>query len=431
MDSKPTCSPLQQRLDRRGLLRVAAVAGGLGSLAALAGSTRTTAAAQVGSNASGTLNVWHYFNVAGQQSILKEWATLFNQQYPQVEVKYTYVEFQDLSKKIIAAAGAKQGPDVIIYGGSDLSAMYKVGALKSMQPYWGQYADAQQFPDGVITKFNGEVYGVKGYVNLVAFWYNQDILNDVGVQPPTSIDQVTPALAQVAAAGKNYVPLVLTGQPSNQGDWTAYPWLTGYGFSYDNPDAAAIQQAFSLAETWSSQGYLPKDAVSWGQSETFDRWTVGDVAFMQNGNWNIGSAKDQAKFDYGIVAMPTGPQTGSIFLGGEAGWIGAFTSNPELAWAYLQGTYSQQGDIIPLRDAGSIPARADLASAPELVNEPLLVPFATEVNTRGAEYPPKGGDIVAAQLVVAQNWSSVIAGQKSAADAAADTVTGINNAPTS
>jgi multiple sugar transport system substrate-binding protein len=423
-------SPLQHRLARRQLLRTAAVAGGLGSLAALAASTGTTAAAQVSSNTNGTLNVWHYFNVAGQQSILKEWAGLFNQQYPKVDVKYTYVEFSDLSKKIIAAAGAKQGPDVIIYGGSDLSAMYKVGALKSMQPYWNQFADAHQFPDGVITKFNGEVYGVKGYVNLVAFWYNQDILSDAGVQPPTTFDEVTPALAKVAAAGKNYVPIVLTGQPSNQGDWTAYPWLTGYGFNYDNPDAAPIQQAFSLAETWSNQGYLPKDSVSWGQSETFDRWTVGDAAFMQNGNWNIGSAKDHATFNYGIVTMPVGPQGGKIFLGGEAGWLGAFTTNPELAWAYLQASYSQQGDIIPLKDAGSIPARADLASAPELTNEPLLAPFASEVSTRGAEYPPKGGDIVAAQLVVAQNWSSVIAGQKSAADAAVDTVNGIKSAPT-
>ena len=161
-------------------------------------------------NAAGTLNVWHYFNVAGQKSILQEWAGLFNQQYPKVDVKYIYVEFSDLSNKVIAAAGAKQGPDVIIYGGSDLSAMYKTGALKSMQPYWDNFADAKQFPDGVITKFDGEIYGVKSYVNLVALWYNQDILTDVGVQPPATFDDVTPALAKIAASGKNYVPIAIT-----------------------------------------------------------------------------------------------------------------------------------------------------------------------------------------------------------------------------
>jgi multiple sugar transport system substrate-binding protein len=412
------------------LATLGAVGGAAGVLAAtsLPAVAAQSATPQV-NNASGTLNVWHYFNVAGQQSILQEWAGLFKQQYPNVDVKYTYVEFSDLSNKVIAAAGAKQGPDVIIYGGSDLSAMYKTGALKSMQSYWNNYADASQFPDGVLTKFNGEIYGVKSYVNLVALWYNQDILNDVGVQPPTTFDDVTPALAQIAASGKNYVPIVLTGQPSDQGQWTAFPWLTGYGFNYDAPDTSAVQQAFSLVDTWSSQGYLPKDAVSWGQSETFDRWVVGDCAFMQNGNWNIGSAKDQAKFNYGIVTMPTGPQNSMIYLGGEAGWMGAFTSNPDMAWAYLAASYSKEGGLIPLKNAGSIPARADLATAPELTNEPLLVPFAQEVNTRGAEYPPKGGDIVAAQLVVAQNWSAVIAGQKSAADAAIDTVNGIKSAP--
>jgi multiple sugar transport system substrate-binding protein len=69
---------------------------------------------------------------------------------------------------------------------------------------------------------------------------------------------VTPTLAKVAAAGKNYLPLAMTGQPSNQGDWTAWPWMSGYGFSYDNLDQSAVEQAFSLAADWSAKGYSPR-----------------------------------------------------------------------------------------------------------------------------------------------------------------------------
>jgi multiple sugar transport system substrate-binding protein len=353
---------------------------------------------------------------------------MFNKLYPKMDVKYVYVEFQELSKRVIAAAGAKQGPDVLLYGGSDLVQMYKSGALKSMQPYWDAFSDKDMFPDGVITRFDGQIYGVKPYVNLVALWYNKDILDAVGVQPPKTFDEVTPALAKVAAAGKNYLPLAMTGQLSNQGDWTSWPWLTGYGFNYDNLDASAAEQAFTMVGEWSSKGYIAKESVSWGQAETFDRWVVGDVAFMQNGNWNIGAAKEKAKFKYGTADMPTGPKGGNIFLGGEPGWIGAFTANADAAWAYLSGVYSKEGDLVPLKAAGSIPSRSDLANDPAVTGEPLLVAFANEVKTRGTEYPPKGGDLIASQLVVAQNWSSLIAGQKPAAQAAKDMIDGVKNA---
>jgi multiple sugar transport system substrate-binding protein len=398
--------------------------------AAAAPTAAPTAAAVAPSEVSGTLNIWHYFNTQGQKTILTEWQSMFNKQYPKVDVKYVYVEFQELSKKIIAAAGAKQGPDVILYGGSDLVQMYKTGALKSMQPYWDKFVDKDKFPDGVLTRFDGQIYGVKPYVNLVALWYNQDIIDALGVKPPTTFEEVTPTLAKVAAAGKNYLPLAMTGRPDNQGDWTSWPWLTGYGFSYDNPVQDAAEQAFTLVAEWSSKGFIAKDSVSWGQSETFDRFVVGDVAFMQNGNWNIGSAKEQAKFKYMTAEMPKGPKGGNVYLGGEPGWIGAFTTVPDLAWGYLSQMYSKEGDIVPLKGAGSIPARSDLATAPEVTSEPLLAAYATEVKTRGTEYPPKGGAVIAAQLVVAQNWSAVIAGQKTPAQAAKDMVEGIKSAAT-
>jgi multiple sugar transport system substrate-binding protein len=422
---KKVDTTLHAELTRRSFLRGAIAGVGLAGLAAVA-SAPMVAAQPIRVAQSGSLNVWHYYNTDGQVKLLGTWTQMFNNLYPNVNVVSSYVYFQDLSQKVIAAAGAKQGPDVLIYGGSDLVQMYKAGALKSMQPYWDKFSDANQYPDGVLTRFDGQIYGVKPYVNLVGWWYNKDILDDVGIQPPKTFDDVMPALAAVAASGKNYLPLALTGRPDNQGDWTSWPWLTGYGFSYDNLDQSAAEQGFNMAAQWSSAGYVSKDQVANGQSETFDRFVVGDVAFMQNGNWNIGNAKDQFKFNYGVVEMPTptGSATSNIFLGGEPGWMGAFSSQPDLAWAFLSQVYSKEGDLASL-SVGSIPARIDLATDPQITNEPLLVPFANEIKTRGTEYPPKGGNVLDAQLVVAQNWSAVIGGQKDGATAAKDTVTGI------
>jgi len=423
-------------LSRRELLQRAALgagslalAGGLADLLAACGGTSSAPASgqALSADTTGTLTVWHY---SSQQDLktVQDYSALFSKKYPKVDVKLQYVEFSEMPKRAIAAAAARSGPDVFIYGGNEVNAMYQAGVFHSVDTYWQSFADKAQFPDGVITRFKNKVYGVKGYVNLTGLWYNKDILDDVGVQPPKTVDEVTSTFAKVAASSKKYTPIALTGQPTDQGDWTAWPWLSGFGFSYPNPDQNAIQQAFSLVDEWARKGYLPKEAVTWGQAETFTRWAVGDVAFMENGNWNIGPAARQigSKFKYGTAQLPAGPKTGGLFLGGEALWIGAFTKVPDLAWAYMQETLlSKPGLLITLSESGGIPARHDMSNLPDVTSNPLLAPYIQEVKNRGSEYPPEGGAAIAAQAVVAQNWSAVIAGQKSPSQAAKDTSDGV------
>jgi multiple sugar transport system substrate-binding protein len=420
------------RLSRRQLLKGAAygagslaLAGGVGDLLAACGSSSSSpsSSATLGPNTSGSLTVWHY-STSNDVKTVQDYTALFTKKYPKVTVNLQYVEFSETPKRAIAAAAAKSGPDVFIYGGNEVNAMYKAGVFRSIDSYWSSYADKAQFPDGVITKFGGKVYGVKGYVNLTGLWYNKDILTDVGVEPPKTFDETTALFAKIAAKGKT--PIALTGQPTDQGDWTAFPWLSGFGFSYPSPDQTAIENTYSLVNEWARKGYLPKEAVTWGQAETFNRFAVGDVAFMENGNWNIGPAKRNIKFNYATAQLPTGPKHSQLFLGGEALWIGNFTKVPEIAWGYMQETLlSKPGLLIALQGAGTIPARHDMADLPEVTSNTLLAPYIQAVKDRGHEYPPEGGQAIAAQAIVAQNWSAVIAGQKSPSQAAKDTADGV------
>src|SRR5215467_10192906 len=162
-------------LSRRELLQRAAA--GAGSLA-LAGSfaeflaacggtssTPTSSAKALSPDTAGALAVWHY---SSQQDVktVQDYTALFTKKYPKVDVKLQYVEFSEMPKRAIAAAAAKSGPDVFIYGGNEVNAMYQAGVFRSVDSYWQGFGDRAQFPDGVLTKFKNQVYGVKGYVNL-------------------------------------------------------------------------------------------------------------------------------------------------------------------------------------------------------------------------------------------------------------------------
>jgi multiple sugar transport system substrate-binding protein len=426
---------LDAGLSRRQLLKGAAagagalaLAGGMEAfLAACGGSSSSGGGQAVTPDTSGSITVWHY-STSNDVKTIQDYTALFNKKYPKITVNLQYVEFSEMPKRAIAAAAAKNGPDVFVYGGNEVNAMYGAGAFKNVDDRWSAFADKGQFPDGVITRFKNKVYGVKGYVNLTGLWYNKDILDQVGIEAPKTFDDVTSTLAKVAAHPKKFTPIALTGQPTDQGDWTSWPWLSGFGFSYPNPDQAAIENGFNLVNEWARKGYLPKEAVTWGQAETFTRWSVGDVAFMQNGNWNIGPASRNigSKFKYATAALPTGPKKSGVFLGGEALWMGAFTKVPDMAWAYMESTlFSKPGLLITLNESGSVPARADMAGLPEVTGNQLLTPYIQMVKERGSEYPPEGGTARAAQAIVAQNWSAVIAGQKTPSQAAKDTAEGV------
>lgn len=370
-----------------------------------------------------TLTVWHYFSTPSQVKVMTDYKTLFESDNSNVTVENVYVPYDQFSAKLIAAATAKSGPDVVVFNGAEASTIAGAATLLPLDKYWSSFADASQFPDSVVHKLDGKTYMVQGYVNLLGLWYNKDILDKLGIQPPTTLDELNAAMAAAKKAG--FEGITLTGLPQGQGDWQAYPWLTSQGFDYSNLDAAALEKGYDLVKSWVDAGYLSKESTTWDQNAPFQRFAAGNVAFAENGNWQMGAAASTAKFNYGVVPLPVGA-SGKIYLGGESEGIGAFSKNPDVAWKYLEETYfSAKGQIIALNDVGSLPSRADAASDSAVTGNPLLAAFAKEVASNGGAYPPAAVDpahVSDLQLLGGQIWSAVIAGQTSPKDAAAELV---------
>jgi multiple sugar transport system substrate-binding protein len=368
----------------------------------------------ISAHAQDTLTVWHYFSVDSQVQVLEDLGALFNETHPDVQVDWVFVPYDQLPNKVVSSAVAGTGPDVVVYNGPSLAEMVAVEAVADLTPYWQSFGDRDQFGEAVVHEVDGRVYGVQGYVNLLGLWYNRDILDTVGVAPPETIEELTAALEQVVAGG--YDGITLTGKGNDQGEWQAYPWMSAFGWTYQDPQHGACVEAFQLVDSWLDMGALSPITATWEQAEPFQAFLGGQVAFTENGNWQLGGAEESATFQYGVVPMPAGPGGTRVYLGGEAVSIGAFSENPDLAWEFLEATYySAEGQLIALRGVGSIPARADAATDTAISDDPILAAFAREVQEMGATYPPPVGPIDQvrnAQLVVGQQWSAVIAGQQ-------------------
>jgi multiple sugar transport system substrate-binding protein len=371
-----------------------------------------------------TVTVWHYFSADNQVELMDEYAAMFEESHDGVTVENVFVPYDQMNSKLISAAGSQTGPDVVVFNGAEAATIALGGALAPIDEQWGSFAEAGQFPESVVHEVNGTTYAVQGYVNLLGLWYNADLLAEIGVEPPTTIEELEAAMAAAKDAG--YMGITLSGLPQSQGEWQAYPWLTAEGFDYENVDAGALEAGLGRVRGWVENGWLSQEAVTWDQTVPFQQFTAGGVAFAENGNWQIGAAGSDAQFEYGVVPLPVG-DTGQVYLGGEGQGIGAFSEDPELAWEYLTETYfSVEGQVKAAELVGSIPARLDAAQDETVTGNPLLEPFAQTIAENGANYPSANippEAVAELQLTVGQAWSAVLGGQRSPADAASATVT--------
>ncbi len=48
--------------------------------------------------------------------------------------------------------------------------------------------------------------GVQGFVNLIGLWYNKDILDELGIQPPTTFDELEADMAKAKRQAKTRSP---------------------------------------------------------------------------------------------------------------------------------------------------------------------------------------------------------------------------------
>ncbi|WP_457098880.1 sugar ABC transporter substrate-binding protein [Microbacterium sp. P5_E9] len=377
------------------------------ALSGCSGSSGDTAS----SDAPVTLTVWHYYNTDGQVATLKELGDSFTKTHPNVTVEFQYVPVDQMTTKAVTAAGAKTGPDVLVFGASGTYDLSQAGAIEPMD-WFKDFKDAGQFPEGALQNVDGTLYGVQGFVNLLGLWYNQDMLTELGIPaPPTTTDELEADMAKAVAAGKQGI--TLTGKPGLESQWQGFPWFTSAGFSYGDAQAEPMAATYQMLQDWVGAGYLSKEATTWDQTIPFQQFASGASLFAVNGNWQITAAKE-ATFEYGVAPLPLSSD-GGVLLGGEVQNVGAFSENQELAQEFLEQTFfSTDGELALLKGFGAIPTRSDAASASEISSDPILSVFADIVQGQGRPSPSPqvpSKNVNDVETIVGDYWSKAIASE--------------------
>ena len=381
-------------------LRTTSIAVGLAAAAALVlagcapGSGSSGAQATLGpvsKDVSGagdvTLTVWDQNTDGGIDTAQKQLNTAFEKKYPNVTVKRVSRSFADLKTTLKLALSGDNPPDVVQanQGYPDMGAFVAGNLLRPVDDYAKLYDWTSYYPKSLL-KLNsfsangkdwqsGNLYGVSQTGELVGVYYNREILDQLGVDAPTSLDELETDLAKAKAAG------IL---PISYGDLEKSPGIHIYGVvqgaiaghdavsdlvtstSGSWTDAANVKAATTIQD-WASSGYLPSGANGISQDDAVSTFGDGGSAFLITGTWRQATLEqDLGEKNVGFTALkPTGSST-PVTTGGE-GLAWAITSkskHPDVAAAYVD--YITNADAARvLVDTGNLPSVIPDGDSPE------------------------------------------------------------------
>jgi multiple sugar transport system substrate-binding protein len=187
---------------RRDFLKLGGATAGLALLAACSKGSGG------GGGASGTLNALFMQQAAYSTTDVQNMTKGFMKANPGVKVNTTFVAYEALHDKIVAAAPAGTY-DVVLM---DVIWPPEFGSKHEVVDVTGRYPKdwaSEIFPGALDTaKYQGKYYGVPWILDTKYFFYNKDMLQKAGQQPPTSWDQVVSVAKALKSQGVVQYPLV-------------------------------------------------------------------------------------------------------------------------------------------------------------------------------------------------------------------------------
>jgi multiple sugar transport system substrate-binding protein len=313
-----------------------------------------------------------------------------------VTIEQQSVPAAQVMTKALRMASSKSLPDIVQFDASEMPTFADAGGLVDLKSLG---LSTQDIPEGIVDfgSYQGTYYGAARSVNTLALFYNKDLLDQAGVEVPTTWDELR-AAAEKLTEGKQY-GLALSAGGAEDGVFQFMPFMWSNGGDEKELDSPQVAEALDYWKALLADGSLSKSTVNWTQADVNDQFMAGNAAMMINGPWQVETLNTDKSLHWEIAQIPV-PKAGDDSVG-------------PLGGAVL--TVPDTGDEQREKTAGKIVAC--LSSQQEQLTYALnswMVPANTKAAAAWREKVPEL-DALADQVAVARSrtaqlgagWSSV------------------------
>lgn len=267
---------------------------------------------------------------------------------------------------------------------------------------------AQGYLDEMITDKDGNIVGVPGYAGYLAFWVNQKIMDEVGIE---SIDTKEDFLTYMKAASGN-------GRYGYGGSWEKTyvfnelaQFVNMFGGDYFDWTNPANKEAVQFMHDMVAEGYSPIDQIADKYEQMNPKANDGKYGslFM----WGLGT--DYAKADMlgedkiHMAMVPDFSGTGerAIFTDSWNYVLNKASKNKEAAVKFLQYMASEEGMKASYEAFDRYPARKDVAEKVVPDTDPakeMYSRYATECNVQGRPMLPQTMEFITDMGTIFQSY---------------------------
>ncbi len=305
-----------------------------------------------------------------------------------IDVEVQQLDIDTMRTVLQTQLRADDGPDVISWGSGPGSggALAEAGLLYDLTDAYEENGwEVYDFARERVT-YDGRVYGIPGELETVGLYYNTQVLADLGIEPPRTLDELRAACTTIAEAG--LVPMALGDQEgwpgshllsmalsSALGAEGMEALLAGEG-SWESPE---VVDALTFWQEANTNGWLGVDPVSVDYDTMTAQYISGEAAMIPTGSWFVNDLAIGADFESGYIPFPA-PDGEGIFASGlgSGPFVSANTDNPEGAIALLDFLASEEHGQWVVENLQAIPARP--VDTQGLDVDPLLAQVLDEVS---------------------------------------------------
>jgi len=240
-----------------------------------------------------------------------------------IKVNYEEVgwDMQAINNAIATGEGAQ-----VFQVGTTQNAMYAAtGQLVELNI--DEFGGADRFAEASLasTMYNGGYYGVPWFAETRCLYYNTEMLDQAGVEPPQTWDEVKEVGQQIVGEFGEGSAIAIAGTAAwdLQHNYAILLWsFGGEWLNEDNSRAIFGSQAgYDAMDYWVSlvdEGLADRACAEYNQPQADAAFINGDAAMgILTPNQISQIAHDNPDLQYDIVEPPAGPEGRAAFAGGS------------------------------------------------------------------------------------------------------------------
>ncbi len=251
------------------------------------------------------ITLWDIATDEPTKSIQEGPVQRFMADYPNIHITQVHQQNDNYKQQLVVAMSSGQAPNIYVHwGGGPMAEYYKSGFANDITDMYAKY-DHPDFIEAAVAQstYDGKMLAVPfGGLSGCDIFYNKTIFKDLGLEVPTTIDELEEVCDTLKANG--ITPFSL----ANASKWTGsmyYMYLVARHSGNAEFDAAYTQEnggtftsdAFIYAGTkiqdWVKKGYFPDGVNSLSADDNQDRALLydGSAAMMLHGAWQVTGIK--------------------------------------------------------------------------------------------------------------------------------------------